>query len=141
MPVPPEYIEGQRIRVKRLFKRGVHTGFLNARDLADWYCDKLVEQDAKCKYCDTEIFIIRDLIANGHLRGRAAGRGLRGRVLEIEKDNPDDGYERNNCHLACYYCNNDKSYTLSAEMYTHFFGEARHNFFMHLHNHFRNGGE
>jgi 5-methylcytosine-specific restriction endonuclease McrA len=134
MSLTNEYIDEQKKRVKRLYKSKIHIGFSNANELANWYCEKLKDQDGKCKYCETDISIIKSLIDKKKLRGRKAGRGLRGKVLEVDKDNPIDGYKRNNCHLACYYCNNDKSYTLNADLYKHYFGKNRNKFFIDLYN-------
>jgi hypothetical protein len=127
-----EFLEENRIRVKRLYKSEKHDGFENSNHLGNWYKQKLIEQEGKCKYCNTEILLIRTLIETEKLKPRAAGKGFRGPSLEIDRDDPDLGYNPTNCHLVCYYCNNDKSYTLDAETYSTFFGEARHNFFQHL---------
>lgn len=129
-----EFLEENRIRVKRLFKSEKHDEFENGNHLGNWYREKLIEQEGKCKYCQTEILLIRSLIETNKLVPRAAGTGVRRPNLEIDRDNPNLGYSPNNCHLVCYYCNNDKSYTLDADTYTEFFGEARRNFFLHLAN-------
>jgi len=38
----------------------------------------------------------------------------------------------NDCVLACYYCNNDKSYTCSKEDYKKYFGPTRKQYFISL---------
>ena len=57
---------------------------------------------------------------------------MRGPVLEIDKKINDKPYSPENCVLACYYCNNDKSYTLDADDYKKFFGMAHNDYFQYL---------
>jgi len=44
---------------------------------------------------------------------------------EVDKKINDLVYSKENCVLACYYCNNDKSYTVNDEVYKPFLGPAR----------------
>lgn len=123
------FIEQEKERVNKLFNKKHKPGFTNKTDLADWFANKLIEQDFKCKYCETSIFDIRKLIKNKKLKTRKIGYGERGPVLEIDKKINEIGYTKGNCVLACYYCNNDKSYILDYDDYKKYFGENRKNFF------------
>jgi len=51
--------------------------------------------------------------------------GIRGPSLEVDQKNPTRGYTKDNCVLACYFCNNDKSSIYPADVYKKYFGEAR----------------
>jgi len=128
-----EFLEVNRLRMLGRYKRSKHHLFGNKYDFANWYVGKLEAQEAKCAYCETDIRDIKRLIDNELLQARRVrGGGLRGPNLEIDRDNPFGIYGAENCYLVCYYCNNDKSYTLDSETYKRFFGQARHDFFQHL---------
>ena len=60
---------------------------------------------------------------------RKVGYGERGPVLEIDKGDNEKGYTKDNCVLACYYCNNDKSYIFGYDDYKKHFGKNRKTFF------------
>ena len=128
------FLEAERIRVERLYSKSKHAvGFNNKQGLANWYTAQLGEQNYCCKYCETSIFTIQALIKAGLLKTRKVrGEGVRGPVLEIDKVRNEDGYYPQNCVLACYYCNNDKSYTVDGEAYKTYFGNARKKFFEYL---------
>lgn len=89
-------------------------------------------QNYKCEYCQTSIFDIKKLIQKERLKTRRTGNGERGPVLEIDRKININGYNRDNCVLACYYCNNDKSYILNSDDYKKYFGKARNDFFNDL---------
>lgn len=126
-----EYLKIQHARVQKLFKKAKHKGFADKIDLADWYISQLKKFDCKCYFCETSINDINRLIAKRKLKTRAVrGIGKRGPVLEIDKN--DKKYSKELCVLACYYCNNDKSYTTSAKDYKEFFGKARRKYFEYL---------
>lgn len=124
--------EEERVRLRYSGSR-FQKAFTSQQDFINWYFSKLNEQDYKCYYCETSIIVIRCLIEQGKLRVRKVkGEGFRGAVLEIDKKINELGYLKENCVLSCYYCNNDKSYTLDANDYKEFFGIARHAYFDHL---------
>ena len=127
-----KFISNERIRTSNLFSTKHKPHFPTKDFFADWYIEKLKEQNFKCYYCDTSIFIIRKLIDEKKLLTRKIGYGVRGPVLEVDKMNNSLGYSPTNCVLSCYYCNNDKSYTLESEDYKKFFGSSRKVFFDHL---------
>lgn len=49
-------------------------------------------------------------------------------TLQIDKQNPYDGYNAKNCVLACSLCNNAKSDMISATNYKKFFGKSMRKF-------------
>ncbi|WP_281298844.1 hypothetical protein [Flavobacterium limnophilum] len=122
------YIQEQHRRVEKIYNKKKHSNFINKKGLADWYTTELRKNDCKCYYCETSIFDIIKLINLYKVKTRAVkGNGVRGPVLEIDKN--DNIYSKETCVLACYYCNNDKSYTLDKEEYKQHFGENRKRFF------------
>jgi hypothetical protein len=126
-----EFILSEKIRVAKLYSTKHREGFSTREEFTSWYIAQLEAQHHKCYYCETSIHDIRKLIELGKLKPRATGYGLRGVVFEIDRK-VNDKYTKENCVLSCYYCNNDKSYTLNADVYKKFFGQSRHDFFQYL---------
>jgi hypothetical protein len=81
--------------------------FQNFNKFYKWYIKQYEIQNGKCYYCKTEEKIISTLFEKKfHYRKRTT----RGIHLEIERRNSTDNlYSAENCVLACYFCNNDKS--------------------------------
>lgn len=124
-----DYERQEKLRVEKLFATKHRNGFKSKTDFTDWYLTTLRKQNYSCYYCDTSIFDINRLIDLKKLRERKIGYGWRGRVLEIDKKENVKGYNSENCVLSCYYCNNDKSYTLDSEDYKEYFGRNRSEYF------------
>ena len=99
------------------------TGFLNFDDFKNWYDGR----EKVCFYCGLSEAESQKIVHNGllvsvrfPLKGKLA-RGInRGYWLEIDRKNPKGIYSGDNCELACYFCNNDKSDVFSAEQYHEF---------------------
>jgi hypothetical protein len=128
----PDFITAERERALNLFGTRHKPGFKNKTAFADWFIDQLLEQNLSCHYCETSIFEIKLLIDKGLLKKRKTRYGWRGSVLEVDKKSNHLGYSCENRVLSCYYCNNDKSYTLDSEAYKRFFGPNRKMFFEYL---------
>jgi len=126
------FLSTERLRALKLFTTKHKGGFKNRNDFADWFVAQLITQNCCCYYCETSIILINKLIATGVLKTRATGYGARGPVLEVDKKFNEQGYSAANCVLACYYCNNDKSYTLDDVVYKKYFGANRKAFFDYL---------
>jgi hypothetical protein len=72
-----------------------------------WHKSQHAKQDGKCYYCKTEEHIISKLF---EVKYRNRKRLNRGNHLEVERrDSTTNLYDKDNCVLACYFCNNDKS--------------------------------
>jgi hypothetical protein len=127
-----ELIATEQEQVLKLFSSKHKTGFNDKMEFAEWFTSRLEKQNFSCYYCETSILEIRSLIDNGLLKTRKTGYGWRGPVLEVDKRSNHLGYNPENCVLSCYYCNNDKSYTLDSEAYKRFFGPNRKVFFKYL---------
>lgn len=92
----------------------------------NWYLHELYFYENKCRYCNTSILDIRELLNANLIKGRGVrGAGIRGHNLEIDRMNPGIEYSEANCVLACYYCNNDKSNTFSYDVYLNIIGPTR----------------
>jgi hypothetical protein len=75
-----------------------------------WY----ESQEQKCCYCGITEAEIARLIDGGLLTTKRLSK--RGRHLEIERKDPNVCYDNfNNLSLACYWCNNAKTDTFTAE--------------------------
>ena len=118
--IQEEFEIEERLRIKKYYSTNKKklSGFENFDDFSDWYFHELYFFVNKCHYCETSIFIIRELLNNNIIQYRRVGKsGTRGANFEIDRMNPFDGYSRENCVLSCYYCNNDKSNTFNYEIY------------------------
>lgn len=72
-----------------------------------WHDSQYQKQDGKCYYCKTNEEIIATLFEKKFQKRK---RTTRGKHLEIERrDAKGNLYNEENCVLACYFCNNDKS--------------------------------
>jgi|GEM_PF-4381568 len=110
--------------------------FESVQELAEWWASAFVQQDGKCCYCKTSLKLIQKLIDNNLLKTRSVGRdgsGKRGYQFEIERaETETNNYSAANCKLACYYCNNDKSYIFPADDYEKFMAKAKREYFDYL---------
>jgi hypothetical protein len=76
----------------------------------DWY----VSQKRQCYYCGIDEETIRQLLDSGRLVNKRIG--IRGRRLELERKIPDKDYDDfDNLTFACYWCNNAKTDTFTAD--------------------------
>jgi len=123
-----DYLKKEYARAKKNLYNKDRKSFGSSSNLAEWYVQKLQDQNFCCFYCDASIFDINKLISARLLKTRSVrGDGKRGPVLEIDKN--DETYAPENCVLSCYYCNNDKSYTSSMMEYKLHFGANRKKYF------------
>jgi len=101
-------------------RRENKNGFLGYEDFKLWY----ESQEKVCVYCGITEQSCQKIVATGLLKskrfpinGKAARGKARGMWLEVDRKNPKKKYSRDNCVLACYFCNNDKSDVFSYENY------------------------
>lgn len=99
------------------------SGFIEHNDFRDWYDNK----PKICFYCGLTEQESQEIVHNGlltsnrfPLNGNMARGVNRGYWLEIERKNPRGIYSRENCELACYFCNNDKSDVFNHQQYREF---------------------
>jgi len=131
--------EREKARVLRLYTAKRKLGFPSADDFVRWYQNQLRAQNGSCFYCETPIVVIREIVDRAasdatifHQLRKVGNSGVRGRSLEVERRDPNAEYSSVNCRLACYFCNNDKSYVYTEADYKEFFGSARKRHFAFL---------
>lgn len=88
----------------------------------DWIA-MLKSQKLKCYYCDTEISIIQKLIINKIIKPRKRGPdNYSGLHFELDHKNANkNDNSKDNLVASCYYCNNDKSNTISSVVFRKYF--------------------
>lgn len=80
-----------------------------------WHQSQYAKQNGKCYYCGTDEKVIATLFEKKYQHRK---RITRGKHLEIERrDAIKNIYNKDNCVLACYFCNNDKSDIFSEAEY------------------------
>jgi hypothetical protein len=127
------FLNHERIRIANNWGPKKKDGFKTKEAFVDWYIDNLKRANFCCHYCGSSIFDIRSLIEKKFLKGRnTRGGGIRGLVLEVDRKDNDESYNPNNCVLACYLCNNDKSSVVNSDDYLKFMGEGRKKYIEHL---------
>jgi hypothetical protein len=107
-----EYYKYESKRVKSLWK-------ITA---IEWIA-MLKAQKLKCYYCGTEISIIQRLILNKIIKPRKRGTdSYSGLHFELDHKNANKkDNSKNNLVASCYYCNNDKSNTISSDIFKKYF--------------------
>jgi hypothetical protein len=123
-----EIVEIRRIRQLYNNKKGMDSfEFVDFNEFYNWYIFQYEDQKGKCYYCKIEEYKVAELFSTGHF---TSARSLyRGKHLEIErKNNNDNVYSKDNCVLACYFCNNDKSDVFSENDYFEYL-KCRKSFF------------
>jgi hypothetical protein len=101
------------------------SGFGSFETFYNWY----IEQNDKCFYCDTTYETLKSLFDSGKLKSNKFNE-----TLHIEQKDPKQGYNPDNCCLACSLCNNAKSDLISRENYQKYFAKAMKEFLQELNN-------
>lgn len=102
----------------------------DSESFCDWFSEQFAKQSGKCFYCGSSQADISRLIDAGLLKSK---RATRGRSLEVDRlDARGNAYAPDNCVLACYLCNNDKSDIVSSDDYVRFFAKAKGEYTKHL---------
>ena len=107
----------------RRSKSGMNN-FSSYDEFDDWY----FKQEKKCEYCKIKEEDVRYIVLNGILKskrfpenGQLKQGKARGYYLEVDRKDSDENYSAENCVLACYFCNNDKSDVFDFSAYKKFF--------------------
>lgn len=99
-------------------------GFYN---FAMWYKKK----EKKCHYCGIKENILKNNLFGDNKPINSKKRAFNGK-LQIERLDPDQGYNEENCVLACCICNNAKSDMISASDFKDYFSNSVKNFYKNL---------
>jgi hypothetical protein len=107
---------------------------IKPKQISAYYKKKFEAKEFKCFYCDIDIRIIQELIYKRIIDPRKRGKkGYSGMHFEIEhKDSDNKNNNECNIEFCCYYCNNDKSNTISAKTFKEYFGKKRGEAFKEL---------
>lgn len=100
--------------------------FGSARKFISWY----KKQEKKCFYCKTTQSNLENLF--GDNKPINSKKPSFSSSLQIERLDPDKGYNEENCVLACCICNNAKSDMINTENFKKYFGKHIKSFYEDL---------
>ena len=75
--------------------------------------ENMTKGKTTCSYCGISLAQIEELGKNGKLNNKRSD--TRGYTLEIDRKLPNLEYSKDNCCMACYWCNNAKTDEFSPE--------------------------
>lgn len=117
----------ERIKIDKLFNNQFtgdrKIGFGTFEKFYDWH----QKQNDTCYYCHTTYDTLNKLFLDNKIKSTKFNA-----TLHIEQLDPKQGYNEQNCKLACSLCNNAKSDLISKENYKKYFAEAMKNFLSDL---------
>ena len=90
--------------------------FEEMKKFALWY----KESNKECYYCGISKENLKKLFDNKVIQSKKPSFNS---TLQIERLNPDKGYVKDNCVLACCICNNAKSDMINAENFKEYFAK------------------
>ncbi|HET8829493.1 MAG TPA: hypothetical protein VFM79_09125 [Pelobium sp.] len=97
------------------------SSFKEFNNFYKWYKNQYEMQDGKCYYCKSDEKVISTLFEKKFINRK---RTTRGKHLEVERrDSTDNLYNSENCVLACYFCNNDKSDIFNEKEYLEYLSD------------------
>lgn len=97
-------------RIKTSSLRRIWLGKFHHISFGEFLC-KFNHADKKCEYCGVTEEQIRQAVEQGVINTKRN----RGSILEIDRKDPNGEYTIDNTVVACYWCNNAKTDTFSAE--------------------------
>jgi hypothetical protein len=89
----------------------VENRLIDKKIFTDWYGDDT--KDRSCEWCKITKHEINVLIEVGKIHTKRLS--TRGRDMEVDRKEPNKGYEDGNLALCCYWCNNAKTDEFSEE--------------------------
>ncbi|HEC1764533.1 TPA: hypothetical protein R1722_001277 [Campylobacter lari] len=110
----------------------VEEKFEDMKKFAMWYEEaylKIDEENRTCHYCGIDEDKLKNLFKSKLITSKKPS--FNG-SLQIERLNPDKGYNEENCVLACCICNNAKSDMISASDFKDYFSDSVKNFYENL---------
>jgi hypothetical protein len=122
-----QYLHEEDKRMQVYYDANKHklAAFENKYEFSLWYKHELYFYNCSCHYCNTSILDIRRLFNEGTIGGAAPGRFVRGINLGLGRKNPELTFNPENSVLACYFCNNDKSFFYDYDTYKNVIGPQR----------------
>ena len=96
----------------------------------EWWYEEMDENgEHHCYYCGVKETISKDAFENKKLYSKKFTGGL-----QIDRKDPDKGYNKYNCVFACVLCNNAKSDMISETNFKKYFGKATKAFWDYISN-------
>lgn len=142
-----DFVESPEAEFERVWKlakgKDKITGFGTSDVFVAWWAATMTKQEGRCFYCGARFVDLKELIARGLLGSRAlkaeAFRGANPEPDRQESLGEKNTYSPDNCVLACYYCNNDKSNVYRHSDYKEFIAPAKGKYIEHLMSKLRKG--
>ena len=114
----------------RFNKKAIQNGFGSFSNFYDWYMNQLNIQQNSCYYCQSSKEQLEKAFrSKGESKAEQKKKPLYSTKaafsssFQIDKKNPNKGYNKENCVLACAFCNNAKSDMVkNAELFKKFLG-------------------
>ena len=104
--------------------------FEEMKKFALWYEKARINpKERKCHYCEITEENLKKLFDNKVIQSKKPSFNS---TLQIERLNPDKGYVKDNCVLACCICNNAKSDMINAKNFKEYFEESVKKFYNDL---------
>lgn len=117
--VRTKFRQKKYIQIKKVKQLNPDFNFTDFAEFYFWYS----MQPRKCAYCNINESILVDLYTRKVLISKRGAK--RGKSLEIErKDSMLNEYNKNNCIMACYFCNNHKSDIISEDEHIKYFANS-----------------
>ncbi|MCV3419308.1 hypothetical protein L8T85_00035 [Campylobacter lari] len=111
----------------------VEEKFKDMKNFAMWYEKAYLKIESKsklkCHYCGIDEEKLKNLFENKLITSKKPSFNS---SLQIERLDPDQGYNEENCVLACCICNNAKSDMISAENFKKYFKTPIESFYKDL---------
>ncbi|EPE3793287.1 hypothetical protein ACSIDX_000173 [Campylobacter lari] len=111
----------------------VEEKFKDMKNFAMWYEKAYLKIESKsklkCHYCGIDEEKLKNLFENKLITSKKPSFNS---SLQIERLDPDKGYNEENCVLACCICNNAKSDMISAENFKKYFKTPIESFYKDL---------
>ncbi|ACM64202.1 hypothetical protein J7D62_000678 [Campylobacter lari] len=106
-------------------RNNIKEPFNGIDNFISWY----KKQEKECYYCKIAQSDLANLFKNKLITSKKPSFNS---SLQIERLNPDKGYNEENCVLACCICNNAKSDMISASDFEKYFSNSVKNFYENL---------
>ncbi|EDP6893789.1 hypothetical protein IO400_001502 [Campylobacter lari] len=107
-------------------RNNIKEPFNGIDNFISWY----KKQEKKCYYCEIAQSDLNNLFGdNKPINSKKRAFNSK---LQIERLDPDQGYNEENCVLACCICNNAKSDMISASDFKDYFSESIKKFYSAL---------
>lgn len=94
-----------------------------------WWCSEMDESGNRhCCYCGVDENTVQQAFQTVLSSKKPSFNGS----LQIERIEPDGGYNSTNCHFACVLCNNAKSDMISSEDFQKYFAPGVKEYWEHI---------